>query len=78
MIKYSLIIPFYNEAKNITEVIFILKSISKKINSVEFILVNNGSTDNSQNIFEKNLKNQNKKIFRLLKIKKKYWLWAWH
>ena len=70
MIKYSLIIPFYNEAKNITEVIFILKSISKKINSVEFILVNNGSTDDSQNIFEKNLKNQNKKIFRLLKIKK--------
>ncbi len=56
MIKYSLIIPFYNESRNISEVIHLLKSISKKINSIEFILVNNGSTDDSESVFKKNLK----------------------
>lgn len=70
MIKYSLIIPFYNEAKNIPEVMLSLKFISKKINSIEFILVNNGSTDSSHNILEKSLKNENKKIYRFFKIKK--------
>ena len=70
MIKYSLIIPFYNESRNISEVINLLKSISKKINSIEFILVNNGSTDDSESVFKKNLKSENKKIFRLIKIKK--------
>tara|TARA_Y100001960_G_scaffold331191_1_gene427429 strand:- start:3576 stop:4304 length:729 start_codon:yes stop_codon:yes gene_type:complete len=70
MIKYSLVIPFYNEEKNINKVIKILKKISKKINSIEFILINNGSTDNSDKEFIKNLKNQNKKIFRLFEVKK--------
>ena len=69
MIKYSLIIPFYNEAKNIPEVMLSLKFISKKINSIEFILVNNGSTDSSHNILEKVLKTKNKKYIDFLKKK---------
>ena len=45
MIKYSIVIPFYNEEKNIFFVIRSLKKILKKIKEIEFILVNNGSTD---------------------------------
>jgi len=70
MIKYSLIIPFYNEDRNINKVIIALKYLLKKIKSIEFILVNNGSTDKSDIIFKKILKNENNKIFRLIKLKK--------
>ena len=61
MIKYSLIIPFYNESRNISEVIHLLKSISKKINSIEFILVNNGSNDDLKVFLKKILKVKIKK-----------------
>ena len=70
MIKYSIVIPFYNEEKNIYYVIKSLKKISNKIKDIEFILVNNGSTDNSQNIFYNVLKKENKKKFKYFKIKK--------
>ena len=48
-------------SRNISEVIHLLKSISKKINSIEFILVNNGSTDDSESVFKKILKVKIKK-----------------
>ena len=64
MIKYSLVIPFFNEEKNIQKVIEALVQISKKIKFIEFILVNNGSTDNSKIEFEKGLMEKNKKIFK--------------
>ena len=70
MIKYSLVIPFFNEEKNIKKIIKDLKIINKQIKSIEFILVNNGSTDNSINEFKKYLRNINKKIFRLKTVKK--------
>ena len=60
MIKYSLVIPFYNEEKNIDKVINILIQI-KKIKTIEFILVNNGSTDNSEKIFKRKFNKLNKK-----------------
>ncbi|MDB2515423.1 glycosyltransferase family 2 protein [Candidatus Pelagibacter bacterium] len=69
MIKYSLVIPFFNEEKNIQKVIEALVQISKKIKFIEFILVNNGSTDNSKIEFEKGLMEKNKKIFKLKNIK---------
>ncbi len=54
--KLSLIIPCYNEALNIEN---LLKKAYgfRNINNVELILVNNGSTDNSDEIIEKNLPN---------------------
>ena len=70
MIKYSLVIPFFNEEKNIHSVINELKKVSKKNKSIEFILVNNGSTDNSKIEFKKSLHNLNKKIYKLIVIKK--------
>ena len=53
MIKYSLVIPFYNEEKNIKKVVNLLKEVSKRNKFIEFILVNNGSTDDSDIIFKK-------------------------
>ena len=52
MIKLSIVIPCYNEEKNI---FLILEKFSKIIlrNDIEVLFVNNGSTDNS----EKFLKN---------------------
>ena len=70
MINFSLVIPFYNEEKNIPFVIKSLKKILKKTSEVEFILINNGSTDKSDKIFIKLLKNKKKKYFRNFKIKK--------
>ena len=64
MIRYSLVIPFFNEEKNIHIIIDQLKKISKKNKSIEFLLVNNGSTDNSKKEFKKSLQYLSKKIFK--------------
>ena len=53
MIDYSLIIPFFNEEKNIPLVIKRIKKIYKKSKNLEFILVNNGSNDNSEIVLKK-------------------------
>ena len=49
--KLSIVIPCYNEEKNIP---FLLKKFSEIISNedLEVILVNNGSTDNSQKVLE--------------------------
>lgn len=54
MPRVSIIIPCYNEALNLPELISQLESLAKQ-NNVEFILVNNGSTDDTLNILAKNL-----------------------
>ncbi len=50
--KLSIIVPCYNEAENIP---LILEKFNQVIHrkDIELILVNNGSTDNSQEIFDK-------------------------
>ncbi len=48
--KFSIIFPCYNEAKNLTKLAAKLRQFPEKYN-VEFILVENGSTDNSREIF---------------------------
>ena len=67
MIDLSIVIPFFNEEKNIP---IILKNFEKlhDLKFVEIIMVNNGSTDNSQNEMEKN-KITNVKILNLEKNK---------
>ena len=51
-IIFSIVLPCYNEEKNIT---IILERFKKfiKTNDIELILVNNGSTDNSDAIIKK-------------------------
>ena len=56
MIKLSIIIPCYNEEKNIS---LILERFNKIIvrNDIEVLFVNNGSTDNSEQVFNKLISN---------------------
>ncbi len=58
--KYSIVIPCYNESKNLKKLVTVLKAFPSKYN-VEFILVENGSTDDSKEVI-KNLKLDNNKI----------------
>lgn len=59
MIKYSLIIPCFNEAKNLPKLIKKCEAITQK-SDIEVIIVNNGSTDNSSQILSKILRNQSR------------------
>lgn len=61
--QLSIVIPCYNEAENIP---LILKRFSEVINNlkIELILVNNGSTDNSEEVFKIEL---NKKKYSFAK-----------
>ena len=58
----SIIIPCYNESKNLEKLIKNIKKILEQVNfNIEVILVNNGSTDNTENKLQELLK-ENKKI----------------
>ena len=57
--KYSIILPCYNEADNLIELVKLINKFPKKYKT-EFILVENGSTDNSKEIFEKQISFDNK------------------
>ena len=59
--KYSIVIPCYNESGNLKKLVKLLEKIPKKY-KVEFILVENGSTDNSRDVFENELMLNNKHI----------------
>lgn len=48
--KFSIVVPCYNEAKNIPLILEKFKSFLKR-DDVEVVLVNNGSIDNSQEVF---------------------------
>ena len=50
--KCSVVIPCYNEADNIPLILNRFQEILAGRDDIEVILVNNGSTDNSQDIFE--------------------------
>ena len=52
MIKYSIVIPCYNESENLENLIKVLKKVSY-LKNTEFILVENGSKDDSRVYFEK-------------------------
>ena len=60
--KYSIVIPCYNESENLNNLINTLKKVSYFENT-EFILVENGSKDDSRKKFEKN-KNFDNKHFK--------------
>ena len=64
MIKsISIIYPIYNEQKRLSKTIRDIKKFDKSNNSIkkEYILVNDGSTDNTLSIIKKNFKN-NKRV----------------
>jgi len=52
--KFSIIIPVYNEEKSVAETISRIKNIENKLNGdSEIIVVNDGSTDNTLNVIKK-------------------------
>lgn len=59
--KISIIFPCYNECGSIKKLYTILKKFPKKYDA-EFILVENGSTDNSRKIFKELPKTSNVKL----------------
>ncbi len=50
IIKYSVVIPCFNEEKNIPIILNRFKEVIKR-DDIEVILVNNGSTDSSEKVF---------------------------
>jgi glycosyltransferase involved in cell wall biosynthesis len=65
-VKITIIVPFYNENKNLIET---LKMILKQVSLPdEIIFVNSGSTDNTSIIIKKYLKNYNLKLLPKIKI----------
>ncbi len=72
LINFSLVLPCYNEEKNI---ILLCKEFSKipiKNHMAELILVNNGSTDKTESEIKKAIKNNKRKniIIKLVNLKK--------
>lgn len=59
---FSIIIPCYNEEKNIPFLIERIEKIIEKNKKIEVLLVDNGSTDNSKIILEEKLKETDKNI----------------
>lgn len=53
---YSIIVPCYNEEKNIKKLVKVFKELKEEINNLEIILVNNGSEDNTKEEIKKAIK----------------------
>lgn len=65
---FSIIIPIYNEAQNIDELIHKLITNIASINvNFELVLINDGSTDDTPNILRKHSKDLNIQIINLIK-----------
>jgi len=69
-LKLSVVIPCYNEAGNIPLIISRFKEVLPDDIDCEVLLVNNGSTDNSAEIFEKELTAINDPRFKVVDVAK--------
>ncbi len=68
--KLSISVPCYNEEKNIPLIISAFKKAVGERKNIEVLLVNNGSTDNSANVFAAELAKEQGGIFKLVKVVK--------
>jgi glycosyltransferase involved in cell wall biosynthesis len=66
----SIVLPCYNEQDNLPALFERLDKVVLKHESTEIILVNNGSTDNSEKVFEQELGKRNKSRFRVVSVEK--------
>ena len=48
--KFLCIVPIFNEESKLKDLINKIKSTKNDLNDVDFLLINNGSTDNSSNL----------------------------
>lgn len=58
-LKFCFVVPCYNEAKNIPNLINELKKINNDHDDIHFVLVDNGSTDTSQELLKTESKDLN-------------------
>ena len=65
--KYSIIIPCYNEYNNLLVLLDKIKIILDQNKNLQIVIVNNGSTDDTSNLLKK-YKLQNLKFVILKKI----------
>ncbi|AUP79383.1 glycosyltransferase family 2 protein [Flavivirga eckloniae] len=65
--KLSIVVPCYNESKNIQLILSRFNDVIDR-SDIEVILVNNGSTDDSTNVFERLLPNYS--FAKLVKVEK--------
>ena len=66
----SIILPCYNEQDNLEFLFNSLDPVAAAHQDLEIILVNNGSTDNSLAVFEKELAKRNSTIFKVVTVEK--------
>ena len=64
----SVVLPCYNEQDNLPALFERLDKLSGSNTSIEIILVNNGSTDNSSVIFDQELKKRNNSSFKVVHV----------
>ena len=67
MVDLSIIIPCYNEVNNIAKIAYQIDKIKKENTDLvlSFIIVNNGSTDNTKSELNKYNSNNNFKVVNL-------------
>jgi glycosyltransferase involved in cell wall biosynthesis len=51
--KYSLVLPIFNEAESIDRLLIRVRAVMEKLKDYEIIFVNDGSTDESQTLLQK-------------------------
>ena len=68
--SFSIVLPCYNEAENIPFIFSKFKEAIADENFLEIILVNNGSTDGSDEIFNQQLLKYNDARYRVVKVEK--------
>lgn len=66
--KLSVILPCFNEEQNLPALFEKLDKLVEKKPDIEIVLVNNGSTDNSQEVFNKEIDKRTGKQFLLVNI----------
>lgn len=66
----SIILPCYNEQDNLEFLFQSLDPVAAAHQNLEIILVNNGSTDNSVAVFERELSKRNREVFKVVTVEK--------
>lgn len=66
----SVVIPCYNEQDNLNVLLKSLDELAAAQPNLEIILVDNGSTDNTAKVFEEELENRDKNIFKVCTVQK--------
>ncbi len=69
LIEYSLVIPCYNESRNLPALINRCQTLLNGRENVEVVLVDNGSTDDTQKVLEKILANTSETNIQIVHVK---------